>query len=305
MPESSPDTQAAGVPLGMDSPRLRVAARRPNTGRPGSVSHLPVTSAALGQAPDVPHLSFPIWKAGITALLTSRSLLNPTWSREMCGAEAGTRPGPRKCHLFLAAVTASGPGCPAQRGVPHCGPSGRRFGAHGISFYRSPTRAASGTFPSSSRPLRRPLRAWLRCCRPPHPRGRPPPHLRQKETSHRNRVSVPAPPGPRAPQNPVPWLGGSAVEACTGRPASGGGWRPPGPRLGELGAPGPPRPGRDPQKMSQNKLSSWLPDTWAREGSGIGTVLQRGCCFHHWCEHSISQFPAALRPGSPPKRSLF
>lgn len=26
MPESSPDTQAAGVPLGMDSPRLRVAA---------------------------------------------------------------------------------------------------------------------------------------------------------------------------------------------------------------------------------------------------------------------------------------
>lgn len=26
MPESSPDTQAAGVPLGMDSPRLQVAA---------------------------------------------------------------------------------------------------------------------------------------------------------------------------------------------------------------------------------------------------------------------------------------
>ena len=197
------------------------------------MSHLPITSAALGQVPDVPRLSFPIWKAGITALLTSRSLLNPTWSREMCGVEAGTRPGPRKCHLFLATVAASGPGCPAQRGVPHRRPSGRRFGAHGTPFYRSPTRAASGTFPSSSRPLRRPLRAWLRCCRPPHPRGRPPPHLRQKETSRRNRVSVPTPPGPRAPPKPgavARWLGGEGVHGApckrrwleTSRPAPGG-----------------------------------------------------------------------------------
>lgn len=104
-----PDMEAAAALL---PPTPRGSKQLSGTGTqesldPGPIPLVPVQPWAAHL--NFPCLSFSIWKAGITAVLTSKAFMNTKWSYKMLGVAPGTRRALRGCQLFVITAPAAKP----------------------------------------------------------------------------------------------------------------------------------------------------------------------------------------------------